>query len=160
MARINVYTYAKDEYDETTLAGWFNDDASTAYQEATRWDSNNQVSVNPVDQYSHQILYRTKGGRWVLHTWSQWQGAEPKFEFVNDATAKDWLIRNDEDDAVQKWFGELEEEAGPNLGGRPAVGPKVEFRLSEDELARVDERVKKEGVSRSEMLRRLVVTSL
>ena len=44
--------------------------------------------------------------------------------------------------------------------GRPLVGPKVELRLSEDDLARVEERAKKEGVSRAEMLRRLVVASL
>lgn len=160
MARINVYKYAEDEHDETTLAGWFNTDAATKYDEDTNWDGNNHVSVNPVGKYGHQAIYRTKGGRWVLNTWSQWQGSEDKYEFVSDATAKDWLIRNDEDAAVKQWFGELEEESGPNLGGRPAVGPKVEFRLSEDELARVDGRAKKESVSRAEMLRRLVVASL
>lgn len=160
MARINVYKYAEDESDETTLAGWFNSDSSTKYDEGTHWDGNNNVSVNPVGRYGHQALYRTKGGRWVLNTWSQWQGSEDKYEFVDDATAKDWLIRNEEDAAVKRWFGELEEESGPNLGGRPSVGAKVEFRLGEDDIARVDERAKKEGVSRAEMLRRLVVASL
>lgn len=137
MARVNVYQYAENEYDETTLAGWFNPDSSTKYDEATRWDGNNNVSINPVGRYGHQALYRTKGGKWVLNNWSQWQGSEDRYEFIDDSTAKDWLLRNEEDAAVEQYFGELEEESGPNLGGRPSVGPKVEVRLDEETLRRV-----------------------
>lgn len=138
MTRINVYNYAKDEYDETTLAGWFNEESATQFKEATSWDGNNNVSVNPIGQFEHQSLYRTKAGRWVLCTWSQYQGVEPRYEFVTDDTAKDWLIRNEEDDAVAQHFGELEEESGPNLGGRPSIGPKVDVRLPREVLERVD----------------------
>lgn len=158
MTRINVYSYAKDEFDETTLAGWFNPDSATLYQEATRWDGNNSVSVNPVGKYGHQALYRTAKGRWVLNNWSQWQGVEETYEFIDDATAKDWLLRNEEDDAVKKWFGELDEESGPNLGGRPAVGPKAEVRLSEETLRRVDEFAA--GRSRADALRDLIAAGL
>lgn len=165
MARINVYTYGDPEaydpdYEGPTLAGWFNPDSSAEYKEDTEWDGNNHISVNAVGPYGHQILYRTKGGRWVLHFWSQWQGVSEKYEFVNDATAKDWLLRNAHDEAVKQHFGELEEESGPNLGGRPAVGPKVETRLEKDVLEQVDARAAKEGVSRAEMLRRLVIAGL
>jgi hypothetical protein len=158
VARINVYSYGESEFDETTLAGWFNPDSSTRYDEATRWDGNNSVSVNPVGRYGHQVLYRTKGGRWVLHNWSQWQGAEERYEFVDDATAKDWLLRNEEDDAVEQWFGELDEESGPNLGGRPAVGPKVEVRLDEETLRRVTEFAA--GRARADALRDLIAAGL
>lgn len=165
MTRINVYTYPTAEersygVGETTLAGWFNPDSATRYDEDTRWDGNNNVSVNPVGQYGHQALYRTKGGRWILNTWSQYQGVEERYEFVDDATAKDWLLRNREDKAVEQWFGELDEESGPNLGGRPAVGTKVETRLPDDVLAALDERAKAENASRAEMLRRLVTAGL
>ncbi|MGW2207587.1 ribbon-helix-helix domain-containing protein [Streptomyces sp. NPDC001774] len=47
-----------------------------------------------------------------------------------------------------------------NLGGRPVVGPKVEFRLPAALLARVDERAEREGVNRSEMFRRLLTEAL
>ncbi|PJE97113.1 hypothetical protein CUT44_14115 [Streptomyces carminius] len=162
MPRVNVFAYPISEYgqDGPQLVGWFNPDSAIKYDEGTRWDGNNNVSVNPVGQFGHQALYRTKGGRWVLNTWSQWEGSEGKYEFVDDATAKDWLLRNDEDDAVEQWFGELEEEAGPNLGGRPAVGTKVETRLPDDVLAALDERAKAEGIPRAEMIRRLVAASL
>ncbi|MEU5323026.1 hypothetical protein AB0G67_40680 [Streptomyces sp. NPDC021056] len=158
MARINVYSYAETEYDETTLQGWFNDDSSTLYKEATRWDGNNHVSVNPVGRHGHQALYRTKGGRWVLNTWSQWQGSEDRYEFIDDSVAKDWLLRNDEDDAVEQHFGELEEESGPNLGGRPSIGPKVEVRIPKDILARVD--AFKGTRDRADALRDLIAAGL
>ena len=158
MTRINVYSYATNEWDDTTLEGWFNTDSATLYHEATRWDGNNNVSVNPVGQHEHQALYRTKGGRWVLNNWSQYQGVEETYEFIDDATAKDWLLRNEEDDAVKQWFGELEEESGPNLGGRPTVGPKKDVRLPEELWARVDEFAA--GRSRADAMRDLITAGL
>lgn len=44
--------------------------------------------------------------------------------------------------------------------GRPMVGPKVEFRLDEDVLAKVDARAAREGVKRAEMLRRIVTDAV
>lgn len=44
--------------------------------------------------------------------------------------------------------------------GRPAVGPKVETRLDEETLAKVDARAAEQDVSRAEMLRRLIVAAL
>lgn len=158
MTRVNVYYYPETEFGETTLAGWFNPDSAISYAEDTRWDGHNHVSVNPVGRYGHQALYRTKGGRWVLNTWSQWEGSEDRYEFVDDATAKDWLLRNDEDDAVERWFGELEEESGPNLGGRPVVGDKVEVRLDEETLNRVNKLAA--GRTRADVLRELIAAGL
>lgn len=161
MARINVYDYGNPEaYDHEgpTLAGWFNPDSSTEYKEDTEWNGSEHVSVNPVGRYGHQMLYRTKGGRWVLNFWSQYQGVAEKYEFVDDATAKDWLIRNGEDDAVQRWFGELEEESGPNLGGRPSIGPKIEVRLPQAVLDRVE--ALRGGRERADVLRDLIAAGL
>lgn len=158
MARINVYSYAETEYDETTLEGWFNSDSATVYKEATRWNGNNHVSVNPVGQHAHQALYRTKGGRWVLNNWSDYQGSEDRYSFVDDATAKDWLIRNEEDAAVAQYFGELEEESGPNLGGRPSIGPKVEVRIPQATLDRIE--ALRNGRDRADVLRDIIEAGL
>lgn len=159
MLRVNVYSYPTSEHDEEgpKLAGWFRLDSAIPYKEDT---VDGERSVNPIPKFSHQTIYRTAKGRWVLNTWSQYQGTVGRYEFVDDETAKDWLLRNDEDAAVTRWFGELEEESGPNLGGRPAVGAKVETRLPDDVLAALDGRAKTEGVSRAEMIRRLVTASL
>lgn len=48
----------------------------------------------------------------------------------------------------------------PNLGGRPEIGRKVEFRLQPELIKRVDEMANREGVTRAEMLRRLVTEAL
>lgn len=161
MARINVYDYGNPEaydYEGFTLAGWFNPDSSKQYKEDTEWDGNNHVSVNPVGQYGHQMLYRTKGGRWVLNFWSQYQGVAETYEFIDDEKAKDWLIRNDHDDAVKEHFGELEEESGPNLGGRPSIGPKVDVRLPQETLDRID--AFKGTRDRADALRQLIEAGL
>ena len=104
------------------------------------------------------MLYRTKGGRWVLNFWSQYQGVAEKYEFIDDATAKDWLLRNSHDDAIAQHFGELEEESGPNLGGRPSIGPKVEVRLPQGVLDRVE--ALRGGRERADVLRDLIVAGL
>lgn len=45
-------------------------------------------------------------------------------------------------------------------GGRPAIGKKVDVRLDDQTVARVDARAEQEGVTRPEMLRRLIVAGL
>ncbi|MCX4966983.1 ribbon-helix-helix protein, CopG family [Streptomyces sp. NBC_00654] len=121
-----------------------------------------EVSVNRVsDEFEHQSLYRTKRGRWVRCTWSQRQGVEPRYTFVSEAAAKEWLQRNEHDDIVKTWFGPVEEEFGPtSVGGRPAVGTKVETRLPDDVLAALDARAAAEGTSRAQMIRSLVTAGL
>ncbi|MFJ6900694.1 CopG family transcriptional regulator [Streptomyces hokutonensis] len=163
MPRVNVYTYPADKYDEDgpQLAGWFDPESATCYPEATEREGNNEISVNTGSQRHHQALYYTKGGRWVLNSWANVQGSvKERYKFIDSERALTWLVRNEKDQAVAAHFGEPEEEAGPNLGGRPAVGTKVETRLSDNVLAALDERARTERVSRAEMIRRLVSAGL
>lgn len=156
MARVNVY-----DYESRQRVGHFAPESAELFGEATRWDGENQVSVNSVGRYGHQALYRTAGGRWVLNTWSQWQGVEEKYEFVSPDAAREWLVLNEEDEAVERLFGALGEEEGPNLGGRPKVGDKIDVRLDDELLARVDAARVEAGVSsRAGMIRALVATAL
>jgi hypothetical protein len=148
MARVNVY-------DEDGKLGWFDPDKAERFNEATRWDGQNNVSA-VAPRYHHEALYRTKGGRWVLNHWSQWQGSEETYRFVTDEQAKTWLLKCEHDDAVKRYFGEIEEERGP---GRPAVGPMVNVRLGEDLTARVDA-ARLEGESRAAAIRRLLEDAL
>lgn len=41
-------------------------------------------------------------------------------------------------------------------GGRPPIGPAINMRFPEDQLARIDELAELEGISRAEMIRRLI----
>lgn len=107
-------------------------------------------------QWEHEHLYRTPGGRWVLNHWSQWQGSRETYRFITDDQARDWLLRNESDAIVEKWFGALAEESGP---GRPEIGGAVHVRLGE-ELARVDAWADEQKIKRAEAVRRLVSAGL
>lgn len=154
MARTNIYR--SDEYDGKVLEGWFDPSTAERFDESTRWDGNNHISVVAGDKYGHQALYRTKKGRWILNCWSQWQGVEETYEFISDARAREWLLECKEDEAVEKYFGELEEESGP---GRPEIGKPLNVRLGEDLQARVDAAALP-GEKRAATIRRLLEKAL
>lgn len=156
MPRINVY--ADDEDGQRILAGWFDPDKAEVAAEDFRYDEHtNRVSVHTGDQFYHQALYHTSGGRWVLHCWSQWQGSVPTYEFLTDEQAKTWLLVNGSDDVIAEHFGEVEEERGP---GRPEVGKPINVRLGDELLAQVDAEAKRCGKSRADTLRDLVAQAL
>ncbi|MCO6011561.1 ribbon-helix-helix domain-containing protein [Actinoallomurus purpureus] len=146
-----------DEYSgETTVVGHFDLDKAEKFEEDTEWDGNNMVSVHNVGQYGHQMLLRTAGGRWILNSWSQWEGSKDIYGYVSDERARDWLMVNKDYDVIEKYLGEIEEEKGP---GRPEVGPPTNLRLGEDLTAKVDA-ARHEGESRAAAIRRLLTEAL
>lgn len=156
MARINVYD--TDEFEGIrSLAGWFDDAKAESFAEDTRWDGDNHISIPTGSQWSHEMLYRTSAGRWVLHGWSQWQGSQPSYGFVSDGRAREWLFTNGHDGAAAKHFGPVEEERGP---GRPEVGAPINVRLGDQLLTNVDAWAAIHSTSRSEAIRRLVFDGL
>lgn len=158
MNRINVYEDSDDSHDSRPrLAGWFDADAADTFDENTRWDGSNHISVATGSQWDHEMLYRTSGGRWVLHTWSQWQGSTPTYRFITADHAHTWLMANDHDNAVLEHIGPLESERGP---GRPEIGDPITVRLGNELLAQVDEYAAGQSMSRAEALRQLVSAGL
>ena len=151
MARVNVI----GEHGE--LIGWFDDEKAEKFKEMRDWDGSNWISVATGSQWNHQDLYRTAGGRWVLHHWSQWQGSRDWYEFISNERARDWLLKNGHDEAVERLFGPIEEERGP---GRPEIGPAIQIRLPEDMLARIDQQAKELGTSRAERIRQLLAQAM
>jgi len=149
--RENVF----DEFGE--LVGWFDRAKAEEFAEATRWDGSNHISLATGSQWDHQELYHTAGGRWVLHSWSQWQGRPERYRFVDDDAAREWLLANGEDEAAEKYFGEIEDERGP---GRPEIGPVIQVRLPEELLERVDALAGQTGASRAETIRQLLERAL
>lgn len=152
MTRVNVYS--RDPYEEKTLLGWF-DTASCVEKidESTYWDGNNNRGVISGGQVGYEMLYRTKGGRWARYYnfTSEYNGPE-FYEFLTDDQARDWLIKDGDDEIVEKYFGELEEERGP---GRPEIGKPIPVRLTEDQRAKV-EKLGRDGESLSATIRRLI----
>lgn len=151
MARVNIF----DEHRQ--LEGWFDDSKAERFEEATRWDGNNHISIATGSQWDHEQLYRTVGGRWVLHRWSQWQGRPETYRFLTDKEAETWLLANEEDEAVERFFGVIEDERGP---GRPEIGPEVYTRLPQEVIEQLDAAAKVADVSRAEIIRRLLERAL
>jgi Ribbon-helix-helix protein, copG family len=161
MQRINIETMGEDDYSNPArkLVGWFNVDAAEEFAEDRAvYDGANLASVHTRDQNRGQTLYRTAGGRWVLHRWSRWQGEGDWYEFIGADAAREWLLVNGDDDDIERLFGAPPEpERGP---GRPEIGPMVNVRMIPGMIARLDEEAAKRGESRAEIIRRMVVYGL
>ena len=76
---------------------WFDVDGADHYREGTRFDGQNQISRATGSQWDHEDLYRTRGGRWVLCSWSQWQGSGTSYVVVTPDVAAAWLVRQGRD---------------------------------------------------------------
>lgn len=77
---------------------WFDSSKAEKFNEDTEWDGNNMRSCATGSPHNHERLYRTAGGKWILHGWSQWQGSmEWHREIDNDEAAR-WLVKNGHDD--------------------------------------------------------------
>lgn len=156
MGRI-IITETDELSGEKTVLGHFDYDRAEQFSEDTNWDGNNHISVNTGSQWNHQVLLRTASkGQWVLNSWSNWQGTLETYGYVSDDKAREWLLLNGHDEAIVKYFGEIEEEAGP---GRPAVGSATNVRLGEVLTAKVDA-ARADGESRAAAIRRLLESAL
>jgi len=81
---------------------WFDVSSAEKYKEAVEWDCNNFISVATGSQWDHEILFRTKSGKWVLNCWSQRSGTLETFKEVDDSYAAKWLVRNKHDSEIVK----------------------------------------------------------
>jgi hypothetical protein len=161
MTRINVYEPG-DAYtgEPATIAGWFDLESADSWDEGTRWDGSNHVSLATGGQWEHERLFRTAGGRWVLNHWSQWQGTRETYRFIDVDQARDWLIRSEYDSAVVEQItgGEIDVERGP---GQPQIGEAVKATIATADLALIDAAIARgEYRSRSEAVRSLVAKAL
>lgn len=148
--------------DETTgRTFWFESKNARRFAEDTRFDGNNHVSINTGSEWYHQTLYRTAGGKWLLLDWSNYEHIGNTSRHLTDDEAYEWLVRNDHDDEeIAGFFGSVEEEHVPDLGGRPPVGPAVQVRIPADDLARLDAAARAVGVTRAEWIRRAITEYL
>ena len=152
MTRIVVMEAEEDEYGQIVrrAAGWFNADKAERVPGLREWDGNNMACVHLQDPHRGQNLYRTAGGRYVLETWSQWQGEDTRHEFIAPERAREWLIVNGDDALAARWFGQLEEESGP---GRPKIGDPFKLALPDDLRSRL-EQLQEPGEPLAETMRR------
>jgi hypothetical protein len=150
--RINIYSDPADE-DGTVRVGHFESD------KAERWSDADHNGNGSGGTGRGQALYRTSGGKWVLCNWSLWQGESDRFEYITPERAREWLLRNHEDEAVARYLGPVAEEEDRSPG-RPAVGEPVNVRLGDDLLGAIDAYAVLAGTSRAAAIRELLATAL
>lgn len=73
---------------------WFDLAAAEKFDEDTWWNGNNHISCATGSQWDHEALYYTKGKRWILNHWSQWQGSSQTWEELDATAAAAWLVKN------------------------------------------------------------------
>ncbi|WP_333757978.1 hypothetical protein [Streptomyces sp. ISBFB 2968] len=148
---------------DTGNLSWFDPQAARdAISEGRNWTGENWIGACSGLRTSQAVLYLTKGGRWIENqdATSEFNGADV-YRFLTDEQARAWLIkaadaRRDSDEAeaaLKQHFPDTPDEEGPNLGGRPMVGPKVETRISPETLEKVEAAAKAAGMSRAAWLR-------
>ena len=71
------------------------DRASKHWNEITRWNGNNHISVATGSQWEHETLYRSAKGRYYIEHTSQWQGSTPRAQWVSEQEAARWLLLNE-----------------------------------------------------------------
>jgi hypothetical protein len=76
---------------------WFDLDTAETFNESTWHDGNNFISHATGSQWSHETLYRTASGSWVLNHWSQYQGSGETWTEIGDDEAARWLVQNNHD---------------------------------------------------------------
>lgn len=86
---------------------WFSPDSATCYRESQTWDGQNYISDATGSQWDHEMIYVTRGGRYILHWWSQWQGSRASYVEVSRETACRWLLSQGNHDAARQLAPEL-----------------------------------------------------
>lgn len=69
--------------------------AKHSFDETTRWDGRNHISVATSSQWEHETLYQSAKGRYYVEHRSQWQGSTPSARWVEPAEAAAWLLMNE-----------------------------------------------------------------
>jgi hypothetical protein len=88
-------TMARFKMDDGSVVDTKN--AVASWNEDTRWDGRNHISVATGSQWNHQTLYRSRKGRYYIVHESQWQGSLPHAEWVSNHEAARWLLANGEE---------------------------------------------------------------
>lgn len=89
---------------------WFDLAKCEQFDEDTRWDGHNHISVPTGSQWEHETLYRTSSGRWIRHRTSQWDGSADSWAEITPSHAAAWLVENQYEphDSVAAEYAALE----------------------------------------------------
>lgn len=153
MNRVNIIASVDDPQDVTGIIGWFDHDKIQG-----RWTDRDHNGNGSRGTGRGTAVILTSGGKWVHEDWTSWQGEATVCTYTTPEQARDWLLRNDEDAAVEEHFGEIPGEED-RREGRPEIGGLVQVRLG-DLLGAVDAYAQAHRVKRADAVRQLVSAGL
>jgi len=81
--------------------------ASAGWDEATEFDGHNHISQATGSQWDHEVLYRSRRGRYYVEHSSQWEGSSPSAEWVSNEEACRWLLTNEHSPTDDDWPKDL-----------------------------------------------------
>lgn len=89
---------------------WFSTETAEKFDEETYHNGQNWISKATGSQWEHEAIYRTKGGRFILSHYSNFQGSVETYEEIDNETAAVWFSKNglDPHPACEKEFNDLE----------------------------------------------------
>lgn len=70
---------------------WIDLNTAECYNEKVYHDGSNYISKATSSQWEHQKIYVTKGGRFILYTWSNWQGSKDVIIEITKEDAAIWF---------------------------------------------------------------------
>lgn len=70
------------------------DNAVEQWEEDTFWDGSNHISKATGSQWAHETLYKSRKGRYYVEHTSQWQGSNPRCDWISNRAAAAWLLAN------------------------------------------------------------------
>ncbi len=70
------------------------DKASRTWEEDTRWNGSNHISVNTGSQWEHETLHRSAKGRYWKEYKSAYHQGQGTAQFLEPPQATAWLIAN------------------------------------------------------------------
>jgi hypothetical protein len=74
---------------------WFNIENADCYREITYFDGNNFISQVTNSQWEHEFIFITQGGKYILNSWSAWQGSIDRYEEISREVAAKWFAKQD-----------------------------------------------------------------
>lgn len=84
---------------------WFDSEKAEIYKENSYHDGRNFISKATGSQWEHEAIFVTKGGKFILNHWSNWQGSVETYEEINKTEAAEWFAKQDfQDDEIPDIF--------------------------------------------------------
>jgi hypothetical protein len=100
--------------------------ATQCWEEAKRWDGSNHISVATGSQWGHEMLHRSRNGRYYIEHTSQYQGTTPYAEWVSNHEAARWLLHNGHE--LPEELAALEEQITESRGREIPTSPRSGLR--------------------------------